>query len=116
MNGKFTIEQFQNYCKITVLEHMAVAPLTIEFKNLIDDVIKRNKCKKILFDLTHVEFVDSSFIGAIVYTYKNLNNIGGKISVVVKSAMVYDRFMVSQLDRLFKISSNYEDAESYIKE
>jgi hypothetical protein len=24
--------------------------------------------------------------------------------------------MVSQLDRLFKISSNYEDAESYIKE
>jgi len=116
MDKKFNVEELQNFCIITVFEHMAAAPLTIEFKNLIDELIQKNKCKNILFDLTRVEFVDSSFIGAVVYAYKNLNKLGGKIAVVVKSSLVYDRFMVSQLDRLFKISSNYEEAENYIKE
>lgn len=116
MSNQIKVEQLQNFCKIEVLEHLAAAPLTIEFKKIIDDAIQKNKCKKILFDLTHVEFVDSSFIGAIVYAYKNLNNIGGKIAVVIKSSMVYDRFMVSQLDRLFKIVSNINEAETYILE
>ncbi|MGB9664635.1 MAG: anti-sigma factor antagonist [Ignavibacteria bacterium] len=116
MSNQIKLEQLQNFCKIEVLEHLAAAPLTIEFKKIIDDVIQKNKCKKILFDLTHVEFVDSSFIGAIVYAYKILNNIGGKIAVVIKSSMVYDRFMVSQLDKLFKIFSTYDEAETYIME
>jgi anti-anti-sigma factor len=95
---------------------MATAPSTVEFKKLIDNAMQKNKCKKILFDLTHVEFVDSSFIGAVVYAYKTLNNIGGKIALVIKSSIVYDRFMVSQLDKLFKIFPSFEEAENYIKE
>ncbi|MCR4416400.1 MAG: anti-sigma factor antagonist [Ignavibacteria bacterium] len=116
MNEQINVVQLQNYCRIEVLAHMATAPLTIEFKKLIDEVIQKNKCKKILFDLSRVEFVDSSFIGAIVYAYKNLNDIGGKIAVLIKSSMVYDRFLVSQLDKIFRIFSNSEEAETYIAE
>jgi anti-anti-sigma factor len=116
MSDQIKVDQLQDYCKIEVLEHLAAAPLTIDFKKIIDEAIQKNKCKKILFDLTHVEFVDSSFIGAIVYAYKNLIQVNGKIAVVIKSSMVYDRFMVSQLDRLFKIFSNYNEAEIYIQE
>jgi anti-anti-sigma factor len=109
---EFTIGKIGDICKIEVLSHLAAAPLTIKFKEVIDELIQKEKCKKILFDLSKVEFVDSSFIGAIVYAHKILSKSGGKVSCVVTNASVNDRFMISQLDRLFTIHKNFEDALS----
>ncbi len=108
--NNFIVGEIGDICKIEVLHHLASAPLTLELKKIIDEVIQKRKCKKILFDLSKVEFVDSSFLGAIVYAHKILSNLNGKINCVVKSAAVYDRFMISQLDRLFKVFSSYDEA------
>lgn len=113
--SQFSIEKLEGICKITVLAHLATAPLTIKFKELIDQVIQKDRCTKILFDLSKVEFVDSSFIGAIVYAYKALNNVNGKICCVIKSAQVSDRFLISQIDKLFQIFSDEEEAFQYLK-
>lgn len=111
---QFIVEDLKGICKIQVLSHLASAPITSKFKEIIDNTIQKNRCRKILFDLTKVEFVDSSFIGAIVYAYKILNNINGKICCVIKSATVSDRFLVSQLDRLFNIFSDYDEALHFL--
>lgn len=46
MDKKFNVEQLQNFCIITVFEHMAAAPLTIEFKNLIDELIQKKQMQE----------------------------------------------------------------------
>lgn len=115
-NESLNHKKLENYCLVQVKTHMSTPGLTIAFKELIDNLIQKDKCRKILFDLTSVEFVDSSFIGAIVYAYKNLKQLNGKICVVIKSAAVYDRFILAQLDTLFKIYDNFNDAEKYILE
>lgn len=115
-NSQFSLKRIEDICILEVLAHLATAPLTIKFKELIDELIQKNNCQKILFDLTKVEFVDSSFIGAIVYAYKLLNKTNGKICCVIKSASVSDRFLVSQIDKLFNIYSDLDEALKYIKE
>lgn len=107
----FEIEQTGDFCKITVKAPIAAAPVTIVLKEIIDEEIQKSRCNKILFDLKSVEFVDSSFIGAIVYAYKILYKSNGKISCVVSSSSIYDRFLISQLDKLFLITSDIEQAE-----
>lgn len=116
MNNRenFEIEKSGDFCKIIVKAPIAAAPLTGVFKEIIDEIIQKQGCKKILFDLRSVEFVDSSFIGAIVYAYKILNKLNGKISCVVSSAAVHDRFVISQLDSLFMITSDLKQAEKVL--
>lgn len=116
MNSRenFEIAKQDGFCKITVKAPIAAAPVTVVFKEIIDEVIQKQGCKKILFDLTSVEFVDSSFIGAIVYAYKILTKVNGKISCVVSSASVHDRFLISQLDSLFVITNDLKQAEKVL--
>lgn len=111
----FSFEKVDNICKIEILTHLATAPVTIKFKETIDELIQNNRCQNILFDLSKVEFVDSSFIGAIVYAYKILNKSNGKVSCVIKTASVSDRFVISQIDKLIKITTTLEEALSYLK-
>lgn len=115
-NESIEHKRLENYCLIQVKVHMSTPGFTMALKESIDNLIQKQKCRKILFDLMSVEFVDSSFIGAIVYAYKNLKQLNGKICVVIKSATVYDRFILAQLDTLFKIYDNFNDAEKYILE
>lgn len=111
----FSFEKIDDICKIEILTHLATAPVTVKFKEAIDELINKNKCKKILFDLSRVEFVDSSFIGAIVYAYKILNKINGRVCCVIKTASVNDRFVISQIDKLFNIASTIDEAMKYLK-
>lgn len=105
-----------NYYLVEILTHLATAPLSIKFKKVIDDLIQKKKSNNILFDLSKVEFIDSSFIGGIVFAHKILQEFNGKIAVTVKSSFVYDRFLVTQLDKLFKIFPNIDEAETYLNE
>lgn len=114
-SAEFKFEKLNDICKVEVLVHLASASVSGKLKEIIDEMINKHKCRKILFDLTKVEFVDSSFLGAIVYAYKNLLNYKGKITCVISVFGVYDRFVISQLDRLFKIFSNLEDGIKYLQ-
>lgn len=114
-SAEFRIEKLNDICKIEILVHLASAPIAGKLKDTIDEVINKYVCRKILFDLSKVGFIDSSFLGAIVYAYKNLLKYNGKITCIVTVAGVYDRFVISQLDRLFNIYSNLEDGIKYLQ-
>jgi len=119
MNEKeilFNIIKEPYYCLLEVHVHYANSPITSKLKEVIDKLIFRDRVRKILFDLSKVEFVDSSFIGAIVYAYKNLLQQEGKIAVVIQSASVSDRFLIAHLDTLFKIFNNMNEAKNYLIE
>jgi len=52
-----------------------------QLKKNLDDLIKDNQ-KKIIVDISQCEFIDSTFIGVLVVTWRKLKAEGGKLKLV----------------------------------
>ena len=51
----------------------------IKFKKILESDIEK-KFKKIVIDISQCEFVDSTFLGVLIFALKEMNKIGGQIS------------------------------------
>ena len=52
-----------------------------EFKKILEEDIEK-KYKKLVVDISQCEFLDSTFLGVLVYAKKGTNKIGGDIRIV----------------------------------
>lgn len=84
------------------------AAAAIKFKDMFKEASADNNLPVIL-NLTQVDFVDSSGLGAIVAAMKHL---GGdrKMRLVGLSPMVTKVFSLTRMDRIFPIFETVEDA------
>ncbi len=80
-----------------------------EFKKYFDKKIT-NERKKIIVNLTKVDYVDSSGLATLVEVLKNLRSKGGKLKLTNLSAKVRGLFEITKLDKLFDISMGEDDA------
>lgn len=64
---------------------------------------------RIVLDLSSVEFVDSSGLGAIVSTLKTIGNRGDLVICGVQKA-VMNLFQLTRMNRVFRIFPSQEDA------
>ena len=65
--------------------------------------------RDIVLDLSHVHFLDSTGLGAIVSSLKRLE--GNGVMVICRAGeMVMDVFRLTRMDRVFPIVSSLEDA------
>ena len=89
----------------------------LEFRNLINDEINGRRIK-VIVDLSQCEFIDSTFIGALVVTYKKLLALNGRIVFVQPSelslsvltlvgALKFFRFFKTTSDALLHLKSRY---------
>lgn len=76
--------------------------LTEMIREDIDREAEKNNIRKILFDFTNVNFMDSAGIGLIMGRYKRVQQKGGKI---------YVKGINSAVDRIFRISGLYKITE-----
>ncbi len=84
-----------------------------ELKNILTVDIE-NGYRKLVVDISHCEFIDSTFLGALVFTLKQISKVGGDIRIV-KSERLAGPFMkkLGTL-KIFNISNSVEAAiESY---
>ena len=65
---------------------------------------------KILLDLEHVEFIDSSGLGAILACLRQVNAAGGELRVCGMSKTVRDIFELVRMQLLIDIHNKREDA------
>jgi anti-anti-sigma factor len=65
---------------------------------------------KIIIDFSYVEFVDSSFIGALVAGLKQIKSKEGVIKISGLHPHVRITFELTRLDHLFKIYQTIEQA------
>lgn len=104
------VQKDKNYCVISI-EDEIVSPVTsIKLKEVLEELIKKEKFYQIILDLSQLKFIESSMIGVIVESYKSLIMINGKMNIVIKAKAVYERFEVSQLDKLLRIYDDLQDA------
>ena len=84
------------------------ASSAVDFKGKMIDWINEGNYR-IALDLSHVDFIDSSGLGAIVSSLKALGNQGDLVICCVHE-MVMSLFKLTRMDRVFKIYSTQEEA------
>lgn len=105
------LNKFDKYCIVKIEAEIVSLSTSIRLREILNDLIQNEKFYQIILDLSDLRFIESSLIGVIVDAYKSLIMINGKMNLIVKAKSVYERFEVSQLDKLLRIYDNLEDAK-----
>jgi len=80
-----------------------------EFKQRLAENIE-NGYKKIIVDLTSCEFIDSTFLGALVISLKKVTSLGGDLRLVGFQPAVHSMFELTRMYRVFETFNAKEDA------
>jgi len=109
----FTKEDFNNYSVITSkvekLDSTNASELKAEFV-----IINKNSVNNIIFDLSHTKYCDSSGLSAILIGNRLCKDSSGKLVINGLQPNVEKLINISQLDKVFKISSDLEAAKKMI--
>lgn len=80
-----------------------------ELKKVLEEEIVF-KHKKLVLDLSQCEFIDSTFIGAIVYEHKKMIERGGILNVVEPLDLNKDLFLVTRTLESLNLYKTKEEA------
>lgn len=80
-----------------------------EFKQTLAQDIELGN-KKIIVDLTECEFIDSTFLGALVVSLKKITALGGDLRLVGFQPAVHSMFELTRMYRVFEAFNTKEDA------
>lgn len=83
--------------------------LANDFKDLIFRAIEDGE-KYIVVDFTKCDFVDSTFLGVLVVSYKKLIPLGGNIHIAVNNPNIITSISMTRMDKIFKIFSDVTEA------
>jgi len=100
MFGKFTV--------VKVLETRLDATVAGEFRQGLIDFIQKGQVFLVL-DLSDVEFIDSSGLGALVSTLKTLGGQGDLVICGVQKSLLL-LFELTRLDRVFRLYYDPKEA------
>lgn len=89
------------------LQRATLVEANIMKKRLLDDIQLNNK--NIIIDISKCDFIDSTFLGALVVSLKRTRETGGDIKMVMASS-VAKTLNVTGVLRVFKNYSSVEDA------
>jgi len=108
-NQEFDWEIRNGFLVIRLKARRATVDLAPEIKDrLIREIDNGNI--KIIIDFSYVEFVDSSFLGALVAGLKKVKSKDGEIKISGLHPHVRITFELTRLDHLFKIYQTIEQA------
>lgn len=79
-----------------------------EFKRDITPVVEANT--KLVFDMSQLQFVDSSGLGAILSCLRQLSAKGGDLKLCCMSKQVQSAFELVRMHRIFEIYPTREEA------
>jgi len=94
---------------ILVDAERATVLLADNFKNVIKNEIKIG-CEKFIVDLSECEFIDSTFLSALVSSFKNIVEVDGQLKVVGLKPAVNAMFQLTRLSKIFDIYFDEKEA------
>jgi len=80
-----------------------------DFQNAISGSLEKNK-KKIVVDLSNLEFISSWGIGILIYGYTTVTNHQGSFTLASVPAIVSDALEKTKLDTIFQKFASVEEA------
>ncbi|MEM3373555.1 MAG: STAS domain-containing protein [Candidatus Anstonellales archaeon] len=87
--------------------------LANDFKEMIFKAIEDGE-KYLVVDFSKCDFVDSTFLGVLVVSYKKLIPLGGNIHLVINNPNVIASLEMTRMNKIFKIFTNVQEATESI--
>jgi anti-sigma B factor antagonist len=106
----YTVYEKQDVLIVELSERRATLEISREFKESFLRLIASGKSKKLVLDFSHVDFIDSSFLGAIVSGLKKITALKGDIKIVRLQPSVRAIFELTRLYKVFEIFDDLQDA------
>lgn len=91
------------------------ASISTEFKSKFMDLINHGN-KQILINLSEVDFVDSSALGALIAILKQLKQHHGHLAICDIKLPILNMLKLTRLDQVFSLFSNEKEALIYLNE
>ena len=108
-NSEFEWEIRNGFLVIQLNARRATVDMAPEIKELLISEVENGNIW-IIIDFSYVEFVDSSFLGALVAGLKKIKSRDGEIKISGLHPHVRITFELTRLDHLFKIYTSIEQA------
>jgi anti-sigma B factor antagonist len=93
---------------VTILDiqgRIILGPEIGELRNAVRDLVAQGK-KKIILNLAHVDYLDSSGVGELVACFTTLRNAGGELKLLNLTQKVHDVLHVTKLYTVFDIKDD----------
>ena len=103
-----TTEQVGDVLKIKISGRL-VAGCSDEFKQSL--LMSGETCKQILLDLSQMNYIDSSGLGAMVFAHQEITRQGGQLKIAALQPKPRIVFEITKVSRIFDI---YDDVETAI--
>ncbi|NWG29465.1 MAG: STAS domain-containing protein [Ignavibacteriaceae bacterium] len=85
------------------------------FKELLATDIRAG-WRRIVVDLSECEFIDSTFLGALVVSLKKVTSLGGDLRLVGFQQAVHAMFQLTRMYRIFETFKTKEEAVASFKQ
>lgn len=96
-----------------IIENVNLSRATLkeaeEFKMTLAKDIEEG-WRKIIVDLSDCEFIDSTFLGALVVSLKKVTGLGGDLRLVGFQPAVHSMFELTRMYRVFESYGNKDEA------
>ena len=106
---EFKTEKHGDVAVVQVFLNRATLAKAVKFKDeitkLIDDGIN-----KFVVDLSICEYIDSTFLGAMVSLLKKVNSLNGDLRLVYSKEMPSLVFVLTRMDKVFKVFNELDAA------
>ncbi len=111
----FKWEKIGDVAVVHVYLNRATLAKAVTFKDFVSEIIN-DGTNKFVIDLSACEYIDSTFLGAMVALLKKVNSMNGDLRLVYNKEMPSLVFVLTRMDKVFKIFQNPEEAvESFTK-
>jgi anti-sigma B factor antagonist len=87
---------------------------TMTVRNTVRDILKGNG-KKIILNLSDVNYIDSSGIGELVSTYTTVTNAGGQLILLNLTKKIQELLAITKLLTVFQTFNNEQSALASFK-
>jgi anti-anti-sigma factor len=99
---------------ITVVEligRLALGQESLRIETLVDDLARRGSTR-VIFDMSAVEYMDSTGLGVLALANGKLKQSGGSLAIVAPGGRVLELLTLTQINLILKVCPTVEAAAS----
>lgn len=106
---EFKLEKIGDVATIHIYLSRATLAKAVSFKDYVSEIIN-NGTKNLIVDLSICEYIDSTFLGAMVSLLKKTNTVDGDLRLVYNKEVPSLLFVLTRMDKVFKTFPTLDEA------
>ena len=105
----FKLDKIGEVAIVHVFLNRATLAKALKFKEFVEELVSAG-ANKIVVDLSICEYVDSTFLGAMVALLKRVNALNGDLRLVYNKDLPSLVFVLTRMDKVFKVFPALDEA------